>query len=207
MSLIPNLINASLERALVRVEQHADDGYELVNALLPLREQLEPHERTLRHGVTYSSMARLLRVLCEKDEIAIQLLGQSGVTDAGTERVLRGEVLSSSSALFTSWMSLVVMRTDSVLTICRRNPNRSKLLAGYLRLAGHDEVRRLRNALSHGAFSAEFQELEYWGGGQTERITFPNLNRLNNAMFALWTSAWAASMAPIGTRSVKEQEK
>ena len=199
MSMIPDVINASLSKALTRVEQHSGSADELINVLLPLRDDLTLHEKALRQGVTYSSMARLLRTLALNDDVALQLLPNSGQMDGALERILRGEALNSASTLFTSWMSLVFMRTEAILSILRANRSGSDLLRAYLSLAGHDEVRRLRNALSHGTFNAEYQELEYRDGGRVERISFPNLNRLNSSMFALWTAVWAASMAPDAT--------
>ncbi len=200
--MIPHLIDRSLDAALNRIEECPEDGQALMNAMLPLRSDLAQFEKQLRQGVTHSSVALLLRVLVERDDIAQQVLPSSGQLDPVVERLLRGEALNSSSTVFGTWTALVLLRSKPIVDLLSRLPHRSEVLSAYLRVCKHEEVRRLRNALSHGTFDAEFQEMVYRDGSKVARISFPNLNRLNSALFSLWTAAWAVSLAPEGVTRI-----
>ena len=194
--MMRRLIEPSLDAALIEVKRYEHDSAGLLQSLLPYRTQLLQFEKRLRQGVTFWSLASTLMLLRDNDELAQKVLPPSGVGDPFFERLMRAESLSSSSIVFRSWVSLVFMRPDDILKVLKSIPNLDSHLRAFLDLFSHTQVRRIRNAISHGTFNAEFQEVEYRDREEVGQISFPELDRLNSCVFAFWASLWATSLAP-----------
>lgn len=190
------LIEPSLEAALDEVKRFENDSAGLLKSLLPYRKQLLPFEKRLRQGITFWSLASTLMLLRDNDDLAQKVLPSSGMNDPVFERLMRAESLNSSSIVFRSWVSLVFMRPDDILKVLKSIPNPDAHLRAFIDLFSHEQVRRIRNAISHGTFNAEFQEVEYRDRDKVQEISFPELDRLNSCVFALWSSLWATSLAP-----------
>jgi hypothetical protein len=191
------LIEPSLDAAIGEIKRHENDSNELLNSLIPYRAQLLPFEKRLRHGVSLWSLASTLMLLRDNDELAQKILPPCpSIGDPFVDRLLRAESLNSSSVVFRSWVSLVFMRPDDILRVLKSIPNPDAHLQAFLSLFLHNQVRHIRNSLSHGTFNAEFQELEYCDREIIGCISFPELDKLNSCIFAFWASLWAASLAP-----------
>ena len=190
------LIEPSLDTALAEVKRYEHDSVGLLNSLLAYRVQFSSFEKRLRQGVTFWSLAGTLMLLRDNDELAQKILPPSGIGDPFFERIMRAESLNSSSIVFRSWVSLVFMRPDDITKILKSIPNPDMHLQAFLDLISHEQMRRIRNAISHGTFNAEYQEFEYNDRGRSGVISFPELDRLNSCVFAFWASLWATSMAP-----------
>lgn len=191
------LIEPSLDAAIAEVKRHEHDSHGLLKSLLPYRLQLAPFEKRLRQGVTFWSFASTLMLLRDNDELAQKVLPPCpSIGDPFVDRLLRAESLSSSSIVFRSWVSLVFMRPDDILKVLKSIPSPDAHLQAFLDLFMHDQVRRIRNAISHGTFNAEFQEVEYRDREKVGQISFPELDHLNSCVFAFWASLWATSLAP-----------
>lgn len=190
------LIDPSLDKALAELQRYEHDSVGLLKSLSPYRTQFSPFEKRLRQGVTFWSLASTLMLLRDNDELAQKILPPSGIGDPFFEWLMRAESLHSSSIVFRSWVSLVFMRPDDILKVLKSIPNPDAHLQAFLNLFSHIQVRRIRNAISHGTFNAEFQEVEYRDKAEIGQISFPELDRLNSCVFALWASLWATSLAP-----------
>jgi len=191
------LIEPSLDTALIEVKRYEHDSDGLLKSLQPYRIQFLPFEKRLRQGVTFWSLASTLMLLRDNDELAQKILPPCpNISDPFVDRLLRAESLHSSSIVFRSWVSLVFMRPDDILKVLQSIPNPDAHLRAFLDLFSHDQVRHIRNAISHGTFTAEFQEVEYRDREKVGQISFPELDRLNSCVFAFWTSLWATSLAP-----------
>jgi hypothetical protein len=190
------LIEASLDSLLAEVKRHEHNSDGLLKSLLPYRDKFSPFEKRLRQGITFWSLASTLMLLRDNDELAQKILPPSGIGDPSFERIMRAESLNSSSIVFRSWVSLVFMRPDDIFSVLKSIPNPDSHLQAFLNLFAHKQVRHIRNAISHGTFNAEFQEVEYRDRNVTEVISFPELDQLNSCIFAFWTSLWAASLVP-----------
>jgi hypothetical protein len=194
---VRRLIGPSLDTAIAEVKRHDHDSSGLLKSLLPYRAQLSPFEKRLRQGVTFWSLASTLMLLRDNDELAQKILPPCpSIGDPVVDRLLRAEALNSSSIVFRSWVSLVFMRPDDILKALKSIPNPDAHLRAFLDLFLHRQVRHIRNALSHGTFNAEFQEVEYQDREEVGQISFPELDDLNSCVFAFWVSLWATSSAP-----------
>lgn len=131
------------------------------------------------------------------DELAQKILPLCpSIGDPFVDRLLRAESLSSSSIVFRSWVSLVFMRPDDILNVLKSIPNPDAHLQAFLNLFIHDQIRHIRNAISHVTFNAEFQEVEYRDREKVGQISFPELDHLNSCVFAFLASLWATSLTP-----------
>ena len=125
-----------------------------------------------------------IRTLAQKQVPKFLVLNKIDLPAADPERVAR-EIAD-----------LIGGDPDDILKVLKSIPNPDAHLQAFLDLFMHDQVRRIRNAISHGTFNAEFQEVEYRDREKVGQISFPELDHLNSCVFAFWASLWATSLAP-----------
>jgi hypothetical protein len=203
MSLIPKMSSDELNRILEEIQEFKNDSTGLLNSLMPHGKKFCSYEKMLRQGVQFWSMSKLPILIRDNNQITNILLPPTTQIEDETQFFLRLETLTTSSTIFCTWISLVFLRMGKVIHTIEQLPNKPPHLTAYLNLAKCKDIRHIRNAISHGTFNAEYQVLEFVDRNTRTnesvegRISFPELNQVNEHFFTLWTSVWAATLKHI----------
>lgn len=205
MTLIPKLAHESIKKSFSRIDS-LDTNVSLLEALSPHQAIFSQFEKQLRQGVTIWSMSHMLTKLREQSQSAIEILPTPDISpDPTFNNLMRAEALTTSSTIFRTWTSLVYMRPDKIMTTINSITEKPEVLAAYAELANNKHVKHIRNSISHGTFDAEFQIFEYHdknmktGFTTSGKISYQELDKLNEHIFALWTSIWAISIKAVNS--------
>ena len=181
--------------ALDRTDRFRDDPEGLLRALLPHSSEFRPLSESLRRGTVLWSVAGLLDGIAEDPRQLAKMLPTPHI-EPSAAMALRHEAVTTGSIVFRSWVSLVFMRFDTLLDILRSLPRENDHLNAFVDLITSDEVRHVRNAISHGTFEAEFQRFLWRDRHRSGEFSYDLLRRLNMAVFTFWLNVDAVAIAP-----------
>ena len=197
------MASGELKTILEEIQKFKNDSSGLLNSLMPHGKKFCAYEKMLRQGVQLWSMSKLPILIRDNNQIANILLPPTPQIEDEIQFFLRLETLTTSSTVFCTWISLVFLRMDNVIQAIEQIPSKPPHLNAYLNLAKCEDIRHIRNAISHGTFNAEYQVLEFIDRNTRTnesvkgRISFPELNQVNEHFFTLWASVWAATLKHI----------
>lgn len=201
--LRPILISQSLKDAIEKTESFKNDSTGLLTVLVPYSQRLKKYENVLRQAVTFWSLSNVLHEMRDDPETMNKFRPYNN-RSSNTEEdktfsyLVQAESFTSASIVFRTWVSLIYLRSDAMLRELRKigNETKSAHLNAFVKLLACDDARHIRNALSHGTFSAFAMEFEYIDEKHFGRISYDQLDRLNSGVYALLLSVWAAALAP-----------
>lgn len=201
--LQPILISLKLREAIEETEKFKTDSNGLLNLLVPHSQRLKAFESLLGQAVKFWSLSSVLQEMRNYPDIMdkfrpVNSHPKDSEDDKVFSRLLQTEAFTSASIVFRTWISLIYLRSDELLKVLREigKETRNKHLISFLKLLSCDDTRHIRNALSHGTFSAFAMELEYRDENHSDRISYDQLDRLNFGIYSFLLSVWAATMAP-----------
>lgn len=192
--LQPVEIHADLLKVLEEWEKHRSDT-SFSDALMRDGKELAPLNAALGQANVAWSMSAILGELARRQNVMNMLRSPPSDIPSDVFFFMQADALTSNSVLYRSFVSVVMGRTEEFAgapnQISRRNP--SEHFSATMKLLRNDEVRRLRNAISHGTFLASGQVMEYKDAQHKRRISFRELDKINSAMWAIVLTGLTAS--------------
>lgn len=199
----PILICPALKKAIEKTEAFKSDADGLLKLLVPYSTRLQKFERILRQATIFWSLSSVLQEMPDHPEIMdvfrpARSLPKDSEDNKFVSYLIQAEAFTSASIVFRTWLSLVYLRSDELINELRKigKETENEHLNSFVSLLTCNETRHIRNALSHGTFSAFAMEFEYIDERHSGKISYDQLDRLNFEVYALLLSIWAASMAP-----------
>lgn len=192
--LQPVEIHAGLLKVLEEWQKHASDT-SFSDALMRDGKELGPLNAALGQANVAWSMSAILDELARRPNVMNMLRSPPSDIPSDVFFFMQADALTSNSILYRSFVSVVMGRTEEFVgalnQISRRNP--SGHFSATMKLLRNDEVRRLRNAISHGTFLASGQVMEYKDEQHIRRISFRELDKINSAIWAIVLTGLTAS--------------
>ncbi|MCP1335097.1 hypothetical protein [Futiania mangrovi] len=192
--LQPIEIHESLQRVLEAWESHASDT-SFSEILRRDGRELGLLNAALGQANVAWSMSSILGELASRPEIMASLRPPPSDIPADVFFFMQADALASNSILYRTFVSVVLGRTEEFVNalsrVHRRNPRAH--FSATMNLLRNDEVRRLRNAISHGTFLVGGQVLEYWDRKNHRKISFRELDKVNGAIWSIVLTGLVAS--------------
>lgn len=200
--LQPILICPELKRVIEKTESFKNDSNSLLNLLTANNRRLRSFEEILRQAVVFWSLSSVLQEMRDHPEIMNKFrparsLPKATEDDRFFSQLIQAEAFTSASMVFRTWLSLIYLRSDKLINVLREigRENQDEHLNSFVTLLTCDETRHIRNALSHGTFSAFAMEFEYTDEKYSNKISYDQLDRLNYQVYALLLNVWTATFA------------
>ncbi|WP_424941653.1 hypothetical protein [Aliiroseovarius sp. S253] len=199
MRLQPKHIPEQIEKRLEEFDRFKSDTA-VLNLLRLHSGQLANLSARLNQAVLLWSNSAVLKQVISDADVLDKYFPAPSIQDDELAFWAKAEALNNSSTIFRTYVSVVLGRSEELVSALGdiNREQKDHHLKSALKLLRDDEVRRLRNAISHGTFVAHGSELEYWDDNEKRRFSFPELDALNFAIFKVILLAWGAvAPAPV----------
>ncbi len=147
----------------------------------------------LNQAVIFWSTSSVLKEMIDTPDILNKFRPAPSIKDETMAFIAQAEGFNNSSIIFRTYVSVVLGRSENLVRVFSnlQKELHSRHLGAVLTLLRNDEVRILRNAISHGTYHAHGNVLDYWDSMKKRRVSFPELDELNFSIFTIVLMAWS----------------